>query len=402
MVAQPTLLSKATALLASNIAIEKNPDSSGFFFDQKDQNDLYGRKLSMKASPTIIAFKEAGLMLKRHWPQCWVVILFLFLLGGCAPKAIDYEQVSEDEKIVIRFSHVVGEDTPKGQAARLFAKLMDEKTNGKVEVQVFANGSLYKDPEELKALRDGYIHMIAPSLSKLTPLAPELGVFDLPFLYSSIEDYHRAFEGEIGTLLMGKVRRQGLVPLSFWDNGFKQFTNNVRPIVNPDDLSGTTVRIMPSSVLDQQFALLKAKPVEMSFNDVYSALEQGLVNGQENTTSNIFNKRFYKVQQYMTVSDHGYIGYMVLMDRKFWDKLPSNIQNHIREAIEQVTEWERQKALQINTEQFIQIDHCQCIEIVTLTNAQKEKWKHFFKPLYVRVEQNLDKDFIGKLKAISD
>lgn len=338
--------------------------------------------------------------MKWLWGSILIGMLLLFV--ACSPRAVDYEQVSEDEKIVIRFSHVVGEDTPKGQAARLFAKMVEEKTDGKVEVQVFANGSLYKDPEELQALRDGNIHMIAPSLSKLTPIVPELGVFDLPFLYPSIKEYHLAFDGILGKMITDKMKRQGLVPMAFWDNGFKQFTNNTKPIVTPEDLQGIKVRIMPSSVLDQQFALLQAQPIEMSFNDVYSALEQGSVDGQENTISNIYTKKFHKVQKYMTISDHGYLSYMVLMDQAFWSQLPSYVQNAIVEAMDEVTAWQRDAAEKINREQFMLIEKCECIEIYRLNDEQKESWKDFFRPLYMQIEGNMDKDFIRKWKQTTN
>jgi tripartite ATP-independent transporter DctP family solute receptor len=325
--------------------------------------------------------------------------LFLFLLLiGCTPKAIDYDQVSEEEKLVIRFSHVVGEDTPKGQAARLFSKLIDEKTNGKVEVQVFSNGSLYKDAEELVALREGYIHMIAPSLSKLTPIVPELGVFDLPYLYTSIEEYHHAFDGPSGKFINKKFEVNGLKPLGFWDNGFKQFTHNIHPIHMPTDLSGTKIRIMPSSVLDQQYALLKAKPIEMPFHDVFSALEDKKVDGQENTISNIYTKKFHQVQKFMTISNHGYLGYVVLMDHSFWNTLSPTLQNIIVETMQEVTEWERQNALQINSEQYTRIQQCECIKISELENTEIEEWKSFFQPLYQKVSKVLDEDFTKSLK----
>lgn len=332
----------------------------------------------------------------------WVFLCIGMLwLTSCSPKAIDYEQVSDQEKIVIRFSHVVGEDTPKGQAARMFAKLVDEKTRGRVEVQVFANGSLYKDPEELEALRKGYIQMIAPSLSKLTPIVKEWGAFDLPFLFPRIEDYHRAFDGMPGEWLKDQMRERGFVPLGFWDNGFKQFTNNQRAIQEPYDLSGITVRIMPSSVLDGQFELLQAIPVEMSFSDVYSALEQGQVNGQENTISNIYNKRFYRVQEHLSKSDHGYLGYLVMMDQTFWRELPSDVQRAIQEAMAEVTLWERKQAQLLNERQYEAIKQCDCIQIYELTDEDKKAWKAFFEPLYTEVSVLLDKEFISGLRQTS-
>lgn len=326
-----------------------------------------------------------------------LLIVTLTLVSACAPKAKDNEQVSENEKIVIRFSHVVGEDTPKGQAARLFAKLMKERTNGKVEVQVFSNSSLYKDSEELSALQQGYVQMIAPALSKMSSQIPELGVFDLPYLYPSLDDYHKVLDGTIGKRIAAAVDQKNMVSLAFWDSGFKQLTSNVKPIRNPQDLAGSTIRIMPSSVLDQQFSLLQVSPVQINFNDVYLALEQNQINGQENTISNIYTKRFYKVQKYMTLSDHGYLGYEVLMDKKFWNQLPPPIQKTITDTMKEVTDWQRSQTSKIEQEQLKQIYNCRCIDIEKLNDAQKAKWKAFFQPLYQSMEHRLGENFFREL-----
>lgn len=319
------------------------------------------------------------------------------LAAACAPKAVDHEQIGENDKIIIRFSHVVGEDTPKGQAARLFAKLMKERTNGKVEVQVFSNGSLYKDSEELEALQQGRIQVIAPTLSKLTHIVPELGAFDLPYLYSDLEGYHRVFDGTVGERIAKSLEKNNMIVLGFWDNGFKQFTNNVRPIRMPRDLAGTTMRIMPSAVLNDQFTLLQVHPVEINFNDVYSALEKGTIDGEENTISNIYTKRFYRVQKYMTLSDHGYLGYLVVIDKKFWNRLSPGLQRTIAQTMGEVTSWERTQAGKIEQAQLREIYNCNCIRIDTLSDAEKANWKRFYQPLYQEMEQKLGQEFFREL-----
>ncbi len=324
-------------------------------------------------------------------------ILVCVLLAACSQKPVDYEQVSEKEKIMIRFSHVVGEDTPKGLAARRFASLMKQRTGGRVEVQVFPNGSLYTDYEELKALQEGYIQMIAPSLPKLSGLVPELEVFDLPFLYPSLDDYHRALDGEAGRQLFRMMGQKGLVPLAFWDNAFKQFTSSVRPIRMPSDLQNMRMRIMPSVVLDRQMSMLGAQPVEMPFNDVYLALEKRQLDGQENTISNIYTKRFYRVQKYMTISDHGYLGYVVVMNQEFWNRLPRDIQQTLLQTIRDVTVWERQIADQVNREQLDEIRRCRCIAIHELTPAEKAVWQQFFQPLYKSARSRWDPVFVDAL-----
>lgn len=335
---------------------------------------------------------------KRFRTLTLLIALLALLCAACGRKAIDYEQVSEAEKLIIRFSHVVGEDTPKGQAARRFAALMKERTKGRVEVQVFANGSLYSDYEELKALQDGYIQMIAPSLSKLSGIVPEVEAFDLPYLYPKLEDYHRALDGEAGQRLMEMIEARGFVPLAFWDNAFKQFTSSKRPIRQPADMTGMRVRIMPSSVLNKQFTMMGAQPMEMSFNDVYLALEKGQLDAQENTISNIYTKRFYRVQEYLTLSDHGYLGYLVLMNQSFWQRLPAEIRETLVETLREVTLWERQLAAQLNQEQLEQIMACKCIEMYSLPAEEKQRWRQFFAPLIAGERNRWDPVFVKALQ----
>lgn len=324
--------------------------------------------------------------------------LALLLLAACSPAAIDNEQVSEKDKIVIRFSHVVGEDTPKGQAVRMFAKLMKERTNGKVEVQVFSNSSLYKDSEELDALHQGRVQMIAPALSKLSNVVPELGIFDLPYLYPDLEGYHKVFDGKIGSVLSDSVAKHNMVPLGYWDSGLKQFTTNLRPIHKPADLAGSSMRIMPSTILDQQFNLLQVKAVQTDFNDVYTALEQGRIQGQENTISNIYSKKFYQVQRYMTLSDHGYLGYLVLIDQKFWNRLPADIRTTMRDTMDEVTRWQRQQSIKIEQDKLKEIEKCNCIQISKLSAADKAEWRKYFQPLYSDMEKRLGSDLFRELQ----
>lgn len=326
-----------------------------------------------------------------------ICLLLLILLPSCASMAKDEEQVSDKEKTVIRFSHVVGEDTPKGQAARLFAKLIKERSNGKVEIQVFSNGSLFKDSEELTALSKGYVQMIAPAFSKMNGTIPELGVFDLPYLFSDIYGYHHVFDGKIGKIIAQKLDEKNMVLLGIWDSGLKQFTNNLHPIRLPQDMSGLTMRIMPSSVLDEQFKMLGVHPVEMNFNDVYLSLEQGRIQGQENTLSNIYTKRFYRVQKYLTLSNHGYLGYLVVMEKTFWNKLTPDIQKVILDTMKEVTTWERQQSIKIDQDKLKEISSCNCIQIDRLSESEIATWKEFYQPLYQNMEHRLSDEFLNEL-----
>jgi len=313
--------------------------------------------------------------------------LFLFamvlIVTGCDRRGPDGEQVDPREKIVIKFSHVVAEDTPKGQAALRFARLVEERTGGRVEVQVFPNSVLYKDGEELDALQKGAVQIIAPTTSKLSSLAPQWQLLDLPYLFENEEQVHRALDGEIGKKLFATLESHNIHPLAFWDNGFKQMTNSRRPLVYPGDFTGLTFRVMINSqVLEEQFRELGADATQMPFSDVYDALSRNQVDGQENTMSNIYSQRFYQVQPYLTVSNHGYMGYVVLMNATFWRSLPPDIREIIEETMAEVTRWEREQAARLNDKNFEQIKESGKVQVHILTAEEKAKWQAVLEPLY--------------------
>lgn len=327
-------------------------------------------------------------------------ILFIICwLAACEQKAypVDHEQLSEEERIVIRFSHVVGEDTPKGLASRKFAELVKERTDGYVEVQVFPNSFLYKDGEEISALLDGDVQIIAPSTSKITTLIPEWQVMDLPFAFETKEEVREYVEGPVGEVLMNKLEEEGIYPLAFWDNGFKQMTNNRSPLQHPDDFRDLQFRIMSSEVLYEQFDLLGAEARVETFDQVFPVLNTGELNAQENTFSNIVNKNIHIVQDYLTVSDHGYLGYLVLMNGEFWQNLPDEVQIVILDALHEVTEWVKELAEEVNEDAYGQLEECRCIEIHELTDEEKQLWEDAFLPLYTSFEQRYGELYINHL-----
>lgn len=338
--------------------------------------------------------------IKQGWLKLLFTIFILFALVGCQSYAKDFEQIDQNEKIIIRFSHVVGEDTPKGQAARYFASLMKEKTNGKVEVQVFANGSLYRDGEEWDALQNGEIQMIAPAMAKLTERIPELKIFDLPFFFDNIDQIHELADGTVGTLIYQSAKKQKVVPLSIWDNGFKQFTNRDFPLKKATDFKGLIFRIMPSSVLDHQFAFLGAEAEAINFNDVYQSLDKKVIDGQENTISNIYTKKFYRVQNYLTLSNHGYLGYLVVMNQDFWNQLTPELQKTIKESIAEVTIWQRKKSMELENYQLDLIKACNCIQIDTLEQKEIDRFKAIYSSIYKDLELELNPTFITEVKKV--
>ena len=238
--------------------------------------------------------------------------------------------------IVLKFSHVVAPNTPKGKGAEKFKELAEKYTNGKVKVEVYANSTLYKDKEELEALQLGAVQMLAPSNSKFGPMGiKDFEVFDLPFLLPNLASLRKVTEGPIGNRLLKLLEPKGMIGLAYWDNGFKQMSAN-KPLRMPEDYKGLKFRIQSSKVLEAQFRLLGATPQVMAFSEVYQALQTGVVDGQENTPSNMFTQKFHEVQKYTTLTNHGYIGYVVVVNKKFWDDLPADIRGQLDKAMKEV------------------------------------------------------------------
>ncbi|MBS4031742.1 MAG: TRAP transporter substrate-binding protein [Clostridiales bacterium] len=310
-----------------------------------------------------------------------IIISTFLLLAGCQNRALDYEQVGEDERIVIKFSHVVSESTPKGMAARRFAQLVHDRTDGRVEVQVYPNSQLYMDGEEIDALINNHVQLVAPATAKMTEYFPELLLFDLPFIFENYSQVHRFIDSEAGQDLLKKLRSENMLTLSMWDNGFKVMTSN-RPLHKPDDFLNLRFRIMPSRVLDAQFVQLGARARDLPFSDVYAALESRQVDAAENTPSNIYTKKFYLVQEHMTVSNHGYLGYLVLTNEKFWSELPDDIRIILKDTLDEVTEWEREIAQQQNTRDLQLIINTEQIEVYHLSESEKAIWKKALLPVH--------------------
>ncbi|WP_456324871.1 TRAP transporter substrate-binding protein [Desulfonauticus submarinus] len=283
---------------------------------------------------------------------------------------------------VIKFSHVVAVDTPKGKAAEYLKKIVEERTKGKIKVQVYPNAALYGDREALEALKMNAIQMACPSFSKFTGFVPELQIFDLPFLFENTEHLHKFMNSKVGKELLKGVSRMGLIGLAYWDNGFKQLTLDDNPIRLPKDIKGKKFRIMSSKVLEAQFKVVGASPQVLPFSEVYSALQQGVVDGQENTISNIYTKKFYEVQKYMTISNHGYLGYMLVTNQIFWNSLPQNLRDILSSCVKEATNYERKLAAELNQEQLEKIKASGKVQIHYLTPEERKVWKKAMMKIY--------------------
>ncbi|MEY4754410.1 MAG: hypothetical protein RJA44_2085 [Pseudomonadota bacterium] len=296
--------------------------------------------------------------------------------------------------IVIKFSHVVASDTPKGKAAEMFAKKAAELTKGRVKVEVYANSTLYKDKEEMEALQLGAVQMLAPSLAKFGPLGvKEFEVFDLPFIFSSYDALHKVTNGDAGKMLLAKLEPKGIRGLAYWDNGFKSFSLN-SPVKTPADLKGKKLRIQSSKVLEEQMRALGSLPQVMAFSEVYQALQTGVVDGTENPISNLYTQKMHEVQKNLTLTEHGYLGYAVIVNKKFWDGLPADIRGQLDQAMEQSTRYANQIAKVENDNALEAVRKSGKTEVYTPTPAERLAFKKALVPVHQKMEGRIGKDVI--------
>ncbi len=292
---------------------------------------------------------------------------------------------------------VVAADTPKGKAAERFAQLAKEKTNGRVEVTVYPNSTLYKDKEEMEALQLGSVQMLAPSLAKFGPLGvKEFEVFDLPYLFDDYDQLHKVTEGPVGKSLLDKLSDKQILGLAYWDNGFKVMSAN-KPLKEVKDFRGQKMRIQSSKVLDAQMRTLGANPQVMAFSEVYQALQTGVVDGTENPPSNLYTQKMHEVQKYVTLSDHGYLGYAVIVNKAFWEGLPADVRTALEAAMAEATTYANEIAKQENDEALAKVKASGKSELITLTPAQKAEWKKKLVDVHRQMEDRIGKDLIQSI-----
>lgn len=318
----------------------------------------------------------------------WLLVLATSLAGLDA-------RAQPQAPIVIKFSHVVASDTPKGKAAERFKQLAERYTGGRVRVDVYPNNQLYKDKEELEALQLGAVQMLAPSLAKFGPLGVrEFEVFDLPYIFPTSEVLYRVTQGPIGRDLLKKLESKGITGLAFWDNGFKVMSAN-KPLRTPADFKGQKLRIQPSKVLDAQMRALGASPLALSFNEVYQALQSGVVDGTENPPSNFYTQKMHELQRHVTISNHGYLGYAVIVNKKFWDGLPSSVRSNLEDAMRDATTYANTIARQENENALDAIRKSGKTTIYNLSDKEREEWRKALIPVHKEMESRIGKELIA-------
>ncbi|HEY9453962.1 MAG TPA: DctP family TRAP transporter solute-binding subunit [Bradyrhizobium sp.] len=328
-----------------------------------------------------------------------------FLLFGAAAFALAGFALpaNAQQPIVIKFSHVVAPDTPKGKGALKFKELAEKYTHGKVKVEVYPNSQLFKDKEEIEALQLGSVQMLAPSTAKFAPLgAKEFEALDLPFLFKDEAQYTEVMKGPVGKWLFKKLESKGITGLAYWDNGFHMVSAN-RPLLKPADFQGVKFRISGSKVADKYFRLLGGLPQIMAFSEVYQALQTGVVDGCENTPSNYLTQKFYEVQSDITVANHAHLQYAVIVNTKFWNGLPADIRKQLDKAMDDATDYTNSIAVKENEDAMAKMKSYGKAKFHVLTEDQRMALKKAMQPTYVWAKGRVGTEILSLLdKAVNN
>ena len=318
----------------------------------------------------------------------------VFATIAAGALALAFAAGTAQAQIVIKFSHVVAEHTPKGQAALKFKELAEKKLPGKVTVQVFPSSQLFGDAKELEALLLGDVQFIAPSLSKFDRYTKKLQVFDLPFLFEDVAAVDRFQSSAQGKALLESMKSKNLLGVAFWHNGMKELSTNRDKLERPEDVKGLKFRIQASDVLEAQFRQLGANPQKMAFSEVYQALQTGVVDGQENTWSNIYSQKFHEVQKTIANTNHGVIDYMVVTNLKWWDSLPADVKKGLSEAMAEATAYGNKVANDINEGDKKRIADAGKAKIQKLTKDDVAAWRKAMEPVWKKFEGDIGRDLI--------
>ncbi|MCX8996518.1 TRAP transporter substrate-binding protein [Rhizobiaceae bacterium BDR2-2] len=321
-------------------------------------------------------------------------------LAGAAAIALATALPALANPVVIKFSHVVAPDTPKGKGALKFKELAEQYTDGAVSVEVYPNSQLYKDKEELEALQLGAVQMLAPSLAKFGPLGvQQFEIFDLPFLMNGYDDLRKITDGEVGKSLLGMLEDKGIKGLAYWDNGFKVMSAN-SPIHTPDDFLGLKMRIQSSKILEAQMQALNAVPQVMAFSEVYQALQTGVVDGTENPPSNMFTQKMHEVQKHATLSNHGYLGYAVIVNKNFWEGLDPALREKLDRAMAEATVYANSIAKEENDWAMEQMKAAGRTQFHELSEDERAEWVEALRPVHDQTASRIGPDLIKQAYTV--
>lgn len=321
-------------------------------------------------------------------------IVTLSAVLGLAFSGLAYAQ----QPILIKFSHVAAIDTPKGQAAEYFKQQLEKRTKGRVKVEVFPNSTLYKDKEELEALQMGSVQMLAPVAGKFGPAGvKEFEAFDLPYIFPNEQALHRVTRGPIGASLLKKLEPRGMVGLSYWDAGFRVLSSN-KPIRTPEEARGQKIRINSSKVNQAIIKAIGGLPQTMAFSEVYQALQTGVVDGADGNLSNLYTQKQYEVQKHITLTSHTYSGYVVVMNKAFWEKLPADIKTEVTAAMKEASEYNDKVAEEDEAKSLAAIK-ASGKSVVHIPSAdEKTRWIKALAPVQDELAPRIGKELIDAIR----
>ena len=300
--------------------------------------------------------------------------------------------LSAGAQTIIKFSHVVAADTPKGKASEFFAKRAGELTHGKVKVEVYPNSALYKDGEEMSSLQMGSVQMLAPSLAKFGPLGvKEFEAFDFPFMFDDTAELHKITQGPVGAAMLAKLEPKGIKGLAYWDNGFKSFSAN-NALKNVADYKGKKFRIQSSKVLEEEIRSIGGIPQVMAFSEVYQALQTGVVDGTENPISNFWTQKMHEVQKHLTLTNHGYLGYAVIANKKFWDGLPADVRGQLEQAMKEATVYANKIAQEENDLSLAGVKKSGKTAVYEPTKDERFALKKAMAPVHIKMAERVGKE----------
>lgn len=305
---------------------------------------------------------------------------------------------AQADEILIKYSHVAAINSPKGQMGVKLQELVDERLAGKVKLEVYPNSQLFSDNKVLEAMLLGDVQLAAPALSKFKKYTKKLQVFDLPFLFKDMDAVERFQAGPAGQGLLTSLEGKGLTGLGYFHNGLKQLSAS-KPLRTPKDAAGLKFRIMNSDVLSEQFKALDANPLKKPYSEVFMLLQTKAIDGQENTWSNMYSKKFFEVQNYITESNHGALDYMIVTSTEFWEGLPDDVRPVLKQAILEAAQHGNEvAAAQAVSDRQAIIDYPGS-EVLTLTDDMRQQWVDAMKPVWAKFEDEIGKDLIDAAVA---
>ncbi len=327
-----------------------------------------------------------------------------YLKAACMAAVIAVPSVAsaacDDGEIVVKFSHVTNTDKhPKGIAATLLAERVNEEMNGTMCMEVFPNSTLYNDNKVLEAMLQGDVQLAAPSLSKFEKFTKQFRIFDLPFMFNNINAVEAFQASDAGQAMLDSMQRRGLQGLAYWHNGMKQMSANV-PLVSPSDANGLKFRVQSSDVLVAQMEAIGGSPQKMAFSEVYGALQQGVVDGQENTWSNIYGKKFFEVQDGVTQTDHGIIDYLLVTNIDWLESLPDDVREQFLTIVAEVTETRNAESTAVNEEAKEAIIAAGGV-VRQLTAEERMEWVEVMKPVWAKFADDVGQENIDAAQAIN-